>query len=389
MKQIILIVTLSFFELCNPASAADITQIHSRDGATNTPGSSSIEEGKSHANIAVVPDLRTNSGKLRSTVITPHVECTIVPGTNILWCSAFQYAWNELCDLAGGPITMVSQPSSVTILNKKAGEREDIDEMSCVAAAGLVDKGIYEKIRNEMKRKFNGKTDLHLNNSATPAGWVAYAYLFKELPFQWAFTRSHETLAFEGYYVDSFGIDQLLQCQEDEPKMVSQVSIFDYNNENDLIIELKTQAKEDRLILAKIPPAATLDKTIDLVERRITASEPAAMSELESLWVPVVNFDVLQEYSELCGKPICSTNKAIDGTSIIAAQQSIRFRLDERGAVLKSEVMMANALPIRDLIFDKPFLIMLKRKQSKNPYFALWVGNAELLVPTKKKPVRD
>ena len=148
MKLTILIVTLSIFELCSPASAADITQIHSRDGATKTPGSSSIEERKSHANIAGVPDLRTNAGKLRSTVITPHVECTIVPGTNILWCSAFQYAWNEL------------------------------------------------------KRKFKGKADFHLNISAAPAEWVAYAYLFKELPFQWAFTRSHESLAFEGYYVD-------------------------------------------------------------------------------------------------------------------------------------------------------------------------------------------
>lgn len=32
------------------------------------------------------------------------------------------------------------------------------------------------------------------------------------------------------------------------------------------------------------------------------------------------------------------------------------------------------------MIFDKPFLIMLKRAGAKSPYFALWVANVELLV---------
>ena len=31
------------------------------------------------------------------------------------------------------------------------------------------------------------------------------------------------------------------------------------------------------------------------------------------------------------------------------------------------------------MVFDKPFLIMLQRSDAKTPYFALWVGNADLL----------
>ena len=34
----------------------------------------------------------------------------------------------------------------------------------------------------------------------------------------------------------------------------------------------------------------------------------------------------------------------------------------------------------KDLIFDKPFLIMLQNQDAKAPYFAAWVDNAEILL---------
>lgn len=36
--------------------------------------------------------------------------------------------------------------------------------------------------------------------------------------------------------------------------------------------------------------------------------------------------------------------------------------------------------PPKKLIFDRPFLLYLKEKDGKYPYFALWVDNPELLV---------
>jgi hypothetical protein len=35
------------------------------------------------------------------------------------------------------------------------------------------------------------------------------------------------------------------------------------------------------------------------------------------------------------------------------------------------------------MVFDKPFLILMQRADSKLPYFALWIGNTELLLPPK------
>ena len=33
----------------------------------------------------------------------------------------------------------------------------------------------------------------------------------------------------------------------------------------------------------------------------------------------------------------------------------------------------------KKLVFDKPFLILLKRTNAKNPYFGLWTTNTELM----------
>jgi hypothetical protein len=68
---------------------------------------------------------------------------------------------------------------------------------------------------------------------------------------------------------------------------------------------------------------------------------------------------------------------------IIAAQQT-RFRLDERGAALESEAGAAAAIVDTNLVFDKPFLVMIQRTGASGPYFALWVANAELLVPWRR-----
>ena len=132
----------------------------------------------------------------------------------------------------------------------------------------------------------------------------------------------------------------------------------------------------------------TLQATIEAVRGRI-ASTPGAWNERlqdgESLVIPILDFDLWTEYDDLCGERIV-TPGPLQELPIIAAAQSIRFRLDERGAVLKSESLGAAAgepPPPRHLVFDKPFLILLERRDAAQPYFALWVDNPEVLVPLK------
>jgi hypothetical protein len=174
---------------------------------------------------------------------------------------------------------------------------------------------------------------------------------------------------FAGCEVEHFGILQFLRSEKDEAKQASQVLVYDYRDNDDFIVELKTRSQSDRLVLAKIPPARTLAETVTAAQNRLQQSKPGSMQECTDLLVPVIDFDVLRSYSEL-----------LQGPFAIAVQQ-IRFKLDERGAVLKSASVMAAAEVDMDLVFDKPFLVMIQRTDAGQPYFALWVANAELLVP--------
>lgn len=322
-----------------------------------------------------------NARDLADTVVTPHLKQEILPGKSVVWCSTFQLAWNELCDFTGGPVNLPGAPEMVRVLNERQATKDDLDEASYVAMAGLVEDGIEARIREALDRKFQGQADPELLNSTPTEGWVMYAYLFRDLPFRWAFDRFQGKLRFAGQRVDCFGIQEFLGSMEpNEAKMATQVVVLAYQSNDDFVVELKTKTEGDRLILAKIPPAASLADTIQLVEQRIAEGKPTEMEEMESLLVPVLDFKLLRDYDELCGHPLRTMNGKLDGEPIAAARQSIRFRLDERGAVLQSEGVAAAGKAERDLVFDQPFLIMLKRREAAIPYFAMWVANAELMI---------
>jgi hypothetical protein len=76
-------------------------------------------KNKTHDEIAEQPVFKAKADDLNNTIVTPNIEQEMAAGSNILWCSTFQLAWNEFCDFAGGPIQMESPPSIVPILNKK------------------------------------------------------------------------------------------------------------------------------------------------------------------------------------------------------------------------------------------------------------------------------
>jgi len=76
------------------------------------------------------------------------------------------------------------------------------------------------------------------------------------------------------------------------------------------------------------------------------------------------------------------------GAAPLSAVQNTRFEMNEKGVELKPEAHMAfgcgrEAPRVRQhrMIFDKPFLLLMERAGANLPHFALWVDNAELLVP--------
>jgi hypothetical protein len=114
------------------------------------------------------------------------------------------------------------------------------------------------------------------------------------------------------------------------------------------------------------------------------------LTALPVLWLAMTaNDDVFdtRKYHELLGARLAVTSPAlVKDLQVVAAAQNTRFQMDEQGVKLRSESHVSfscgeEAPPVRKrvMVFDKPFLIMLQRSEAKMPYFALWVGNAELL----------
>jgi hypothetical protein len=66
---------------------------------------------------------------------------------------------------------------------------------------------------------------------------------------------------------------------------------------------------------------------------------------------------------------------------IAEAMQTVEFKLDRSGAELQSESSIAVTSAPRHYVFDRPFLIYMKRRGAEKPFFIMWVDNGELLSP--------
>jgi hypothetical protein len=64
--------------------------------------------------------------------------------------------------------------------------------------------------------------------------------------------------------------------------------------------------------------------------------------------------------------------------------ENIKFDIDEKGAKVENEGVIWLDLermptPSKNYILDKPYWVVMMRKNSQNPYFILGVKNTELM----------
>lgn len=334
--------------------------------------------------------LKANVSTLARTVISPTLETPIAGGTNVIWCGTMQLAWNELRALVGEEIRMGSQDPAVDRLNRATFAKADVDPDTCVVAAARADDRALRGLRSQVARTFKGAftPELIPDPASLPQNaFVLYAALFVNLPFEHAFNRLEQSFLFGGEKVAALGTKGHFGDPRQESKVRAQVSLCDFRGADDFVVALRTKRTSHQLILAKVPASETLKATVRAVLARVPAQTRSGPSAYKDLIVPIADYDLTRAYPEFVGRPLTVKNPLFTGMPIGAAMQSIRFKLDERGALLKSEAICATAgkeaaqKEPPDLIFDKPFLVLLKIAKSAEPYFAMWVDNAEILVP--------
>lgn len=343
-------------------------------------------------NPAGVLPLPRPAEELTATDVLPCPTSDIVAGRNYVYCATFELAWSDARRVIGGGILKLDGgPPLADELNRRSFDGRSLSESSYIARAGRGDEKFREMLREEMARKFPGSVPRLLDNDPNPHAILVYAYLLKSVPFAVEFDSLDQPLQFrvgnQLIPVAGFGVLNLNDVNARGHELQSQVKILDYVSDDEFVLELTPVTASDDIVLAKVAPDNTLEETIASVRQRILRPDPRhtekRLFRSESLAVPKLLASIERRYTEFTPRGVIGTDLYVS-----VAIQAIRFRLNESGALLESEVAIAadDGLPYtpagqRKFVFDRPFLIYLIEHDADQPYFAAWIANTELMEP--------
>jgi hypothetical protein len=218
----------------------------------------------------------------------------------------------------------------------------------------------------------------------------ASAFFNKTLPFEKKLQAIDEPILFNGIKVSAFGMHHY------NKELLSIAEILYYKNDDELILKLNPKDTNHQIILAKgIEGYKTLGNAVEQIFEKVEKGKLESMkndldwkyeiSDKDLFYIPTIKFNISTNYKTLEGQTFYTK----DGKFHIINEciQRNGFILNENGAVIESEATIkADSVGLpkeikhpKKIIFDKPFLIIAKRVDSKNPYLVIKVSNTELL----------
>jgi hypothetical protein len=320
-----------------------------------------------------------------STTVTPHMEVPVTAGQNIVYCSTFQIVWNNLKDdIVGSDIRLEEQLDLVDHLNNSPSTAADMPAGDYLAMVDYGSGEFVDRLNRALREKFGPNAPQLERRYSCDDVIVAYAYLEKSLRFARPFDAFTEPMSFWSddtrRFVDGFGIGGYSQARHGELR--DQVEILDYQGARDFVIRLRSTNPDDEIVLAHIRPEETLRATYELVEERVESAVPAYMEERDVLMIPKLAISADHSYDSLLG--LFLRNKGFEEYFVDEARQVINFGFDELGASVDSEsrlVLKKGPGPeYKRLVFSGSFLVYMKTKGAKYPYFAVWVDNEDLMI---------
>ncbi len=292
----------------------------------------------------------------KNTQFIPTLEHKISNDKNSVYCATLLLAWEEIRKQINSPLTISDDNFDLKLLNESAS---------------------FENVLKNNEYKVSGKIDDNLIS--------AKAEFKKSLPFELKLQSFTNKLTFNGQKVSSFGI-----YGYDSYEQRQIVKIIYYKNDDNFIIKLLPKDKEHEILLFiaehSFNSIADMTKEIEKLteigkneKKNEKINWKYYYSEEDIVVIPKFNFNIETNYSTLEGNNFKSNKQNFQ---IKQAWQKTAFILDESGAENESEAEFEIAVEEeieeeyekpkpKKMIFDKPFLILLKRTDAQDPYFGL------------------
>lgn len=316
-------------------------------GACNTNPEKKFDKDKTFPK---VKDL-TN---FNHTVFVPTLESDFSRDENAIYAASLLMDWDEVRNVLAEPIINI-ESDELKIINNSQSFRNVLSENEFQTSSDVEDSIIYTK-----------------------------AYFRKSLPFKVPFERDTHPLIFLDDSVESFSFYGYNRA----------ASLVYYHNDNDFALKLFPADIAHEIILVKSDFKAhnTLKVVIDSLQGKTKDFQQNSnesnywkyhFNDEDHVRIPIIEFNIETNYSAIEETYIKTASREL---LIETMYQRTAFVLNEKGAEVESvaEVAveeMAEELPKpKRLFFDSPFIILLKRKTSEYPYFAMYVSNSELMV---------
>lgn len=300
----------------------------------------------------------------KNTQFIPTLEHKISNDKNSVYCATLLFSWDEIRKQVNSPLTISDEYFDLKLLNNSTS---------------------FENVLKSNEYEVNGEVDGEII--------TARAEFNKSLPFELKLQSFKNKLVFDGQKVSSFGVNGY-----DSYEQLKIVKIIYYKNDNNFIVKLLPKDKEHEIILFKTDQSFNSMGEMTTVIEKLTEIGKTEKNNEKLNWryyyssediviIPKLNFNIETNYSTLEGNRF---NSSKQNFQIETAWQRTAFILDESGAEIESEAEIAVAVEEveeeyekpkpKKMVFDKPFLILLKRTEAKNPYFVLWTTNTELMM---------
>jgi len=328
------------------------------------------------------------SDSLKQTSFVPTLDSPCPENKNVIWCSSFQLAWNQMKDdVISAPIQVVGAEVLAARLNAAEQSADDLESRSFYVAAGRINQGIINRIEKDMAAKFPSHSLPDFSYiAAYPKGLLAYSYLIANVPFEYPYRQVRNDFIF----TDSQGIETNVGAfgawgfGQRYKKMREQAEILyfieDYNEPvsdlqiKEFAIDLCKHSKPYQVVAAVIEPKDSLIQSLDYIHNQIADFKQS--DNVDVLMVPEMFWEIDHRFEDLIGKIVSNADPPMP---IVEAKQSIKFKLDRYGAILESEATFAVSAIPRYFMFNRPFLVYMKKRDCEQPFFVMWVDNAELL----------